>query len=153
MNATQGWKDNTHYPHTHTHKQACTLTYMHTLIRKHMPPHIHIHTHTLSWWWHIFLSGCKVNVKCTVGNDDVKVWSCELDGEAPYGSLRPCHYLVTPLTSIQRARERKAERERERAWITQDHATTEIVWGQQCHNYFKMSACNKIQQFIWQKAN
>lgn len=93
---------------------------------------------------HVFLSGCKVNVKCMVGNDDVKVQSCELDGGAPYGSLRPCHYLVTPLIFIRGGggRERGA-----------DHSTTEIVWGQQCHNYFKMSACNKIQQFIWQKAN
>lgn len=44
-----------------------------------------------------------------VGNDDVKVWSCELDGGAPYGSLRPCHYLVTPLTFIPREREREKE--------------------------------------------
>lgn len=84
-----------------------------------------------------------------VGNDDVKVQSCKLDGGAPYGSLRPCHYLVTPLTFIQRGGVG--------GWVggesEADHSTTEIVWGQQCHNYFKMSACNKIQQFIWQKAN
>lgn len=42
--------------------------------RKQMP------THTSSLHWHIFLLGCKVNVKCIAGNDDVKVGGCELDG-------------------------------------------------------------------------
>lgn len=158
MNASHGWKYNRHYSHshthtytpTHTHTHACTLTYMHAHGRKHMP------THSSSWWWHMFLSGCKVDVKCMVGNDDMRVWSCVRDEGAPYGSLRPCHYLVTPLTPIQREREREKEKKiekRGRERIIQDHATSEIVWGQQCHNYFKMSACNKIQQFIWQKAN
>lgn len=39
---------------------------LHTLRGKHTTPH------TSSWQWHIFLSGCKVNVKCMAGNDDVK---------------------------------------------------------------------------------
>lgn len=73
-----------------------------------MYPGRHAHTckttHARSHCWgkrHVFLSGCKVNVKCLVGNDDVRVQSCKLDGGAPYGSLRPCHYLVTPLTFIR----------------------------------------------------
>lgn len=109
MNATQGMRGQytlaTHtgmYPDRHAH--TCKTT------------------HACSHRWgkrHVFLSGCKVNVKCMVGNDDVKVQSCELDGGAPYGSLRPCHYLVTPLTFIQRERERGGRRERERQTIVQ----------------------------------
>ena len=41
--------------------------------RKQMLAHISLH-------WHIFLLGCKVNVKCMAGNDDVKVVCSELDG-------------------------------------------------------------------------
>lgn len=40
MNATRGWKDNTHYP-CNPHKRACTLTYMHT--EENTCPHTYYH--------------------------------------------------------------------------------------------------------------
>lgn len=47
--------------------QTSVYSDLHAHGRKHMP------THILSLHWRIFLSGYKVNVKCMVGNDDVKV--------------------------------------------------------------------------------
>lgn len=104
-------------PRTRSHKEHVlwpTRTHLQENANPHTCTHADAPTGVRALWWrrHIFLSGCKVNVKCMVGNDDMRVWKCELDGGAPYGSLRPCHYLVTPLTSIQQ----EGEREREREW-------------------------------------
>ncbi len=149
MNATQGWKDNTHYRPTHTHSDLHAHTWKKTHAHTHHHHHgsgIYFYLDAKSMWnaWWVMM----------MWRFGAASWM-----EEPHMALSvrviTLLRLWLPFRERKRGRERerKTEREGERARLTQDHATTEIVWGQQCHNYFKMSACNKIQQFIWQKAN
>jgi len=109
------------------------------------PTHTHTHTHHHhgSGIYYIYLDAKPMwNARWVM-----MMWRFEAASwmEEPHMALSV--RVITLLRLWLPFRERKRER------IVQDYATTEIVWGQQCHNYFKMSACNKIQQFIWQKAN
>lgn len=126
------------------HKRACTLTYMRT--EENTCPHTYHHCSSVGFyldaksmwnaWWVMMMWGFEA-----------ASWMEDPIWLSPSVSL-PCY-----ASDFHSEGERERDSERGRARITQDHATTEIVWGQQCHNYFKMSDCNKIQQFIWQKAN
>lgn len=88
------------------------------------------------------------------GESRSPIW-CSLPVSLPrYSAIQLQEQAATAAAAMATAAT-QPERDRAREELTpkRGSATTGMVQGQQCHNYFQMSAYNKIQQFIWQKAN
>lgn len=104
MNAIQGWKDNEHSRFSHRH-----------IMRGPWPPYLqktYAYTYYLNSGTNSYLDAKSMRNAWWV----MMMWRCELDKGAPYGSLRPCHYLVTPLTSTQREEKVGKDVKRKREW-------------------------------------